>query len=69
MHCVIMVILEQLAARLQELLQREVDLSEESDEDGDESIFNTITSSVGNNLTRALRDGIECELLLVLHAI
>lgn len=52
---------EQLAANLQQWLQSETEDGDEAADDEEESVFNTITSSMGNALTKKMRDGIECE--------
>ncbi|XP_070209297.1 potassium channel subfamily T member 2-like isoform X2 [Littorina saxatilis] len=51
--------IEQLAANLQQWLQSETEDGDEAADDEEESVFNTITSSMGNALTKKMRDGIE----------
>ena len=54
---------EQLAANLHHWLQSEAETIPEEEEEEEESVFSTITSNMGNSLSKKMRDGIECECL------
>ena len=50
---------ERLATNLQQVLQADADLADEDEEEDEESLFSTITSNMGNALSRHMRDNIE----------